>query len=131
MARTFGKFNILKPWDNCIIFRKNNIITSSFELESKECNHVISNEEATLHEYRNRINQYESGLLNGKNWEYFKKIVNPYEIVYTQKKYDDFPESVSSLKPLSRSYFKMIEMIEIINFFNMSHLDNVRCAHVC
>jgi 23S rRNA U2552 (ribose-2'-O)-methylase RlmE/FtsJ len=125
------RFNILKPWENCIIFRKNNIIAISFELESKECNHVISNEEATLHEYRNRINQYESGLLNGKNWEYFKKIVNPYEIVYTQKKYDDFPESVSSLKPLSRSYFKMIEMIEIINFFNMPHLDNVRCAHVC
>jgi 23S rRNA U2552 (ribose-2'-O)-methylase RlmE/FtsJ len=125
------RFNILKPWENCIIFRKNNIIAISFELESKECNHIISNEEATLHEYRNRINQYESGLLNGKNWEYFKKIVNPYEIVYTQKKYDDFPESVSSLKPLSRSYFKMIEMIEIINFFNMPHLDNVRCAHVC
>jgi 23S rRNA U2552 (ribose-2'-O)-methylase RlmE/FtsJ len=123
--------NVLKPWDKCIIFRKNNIIASSFELESKECNHIISDEEARLHEYRNRINQYESGLLNGKNWEYYKKIVNPYEIVYTQKKYDDFPESVSSLKPLSRSYFKMIEMISIINFFNIPHLDNVRCAHVC
>ena len=121
----------LKPWENYTIFRKNNIISGAFELESKECNHVISDEEARLHEYRNRINQYESGLLNGKNWEYYKKIVNPYEIVYTQKKYDDFPESVSSLKPLSRSYFKMIEMIEIINFFNMPHLDNVRCAHVC
>ena len=123
--------DILKPWDNCIIFKKNNIIASSFELESKECNHIITDEEVSLHEYRNRINQYEYGVINCKNWEYYKKIVNPYEIVYTQKKYDDFPESVCSLKPLSRSYFKMIEMIEMINFFNMPRLANVRCAHVC
>ena len=38
------------------IFRRNNIIASLFELESKESNHVISDEEATLHKYRNRIN---------------------------------------------------------------------------
>ena len=68
MAHTFGEFNILKPWDKCIIFTKNTIISSSFELESKECNHIISDEEARLHGYRNRINQYESGLLNCKNW---------------------------------------------------------------
>ena len=69
--------------------------------------------------------------MNGKNWEYYKKIINPYELVYTQKKYDDFPESICSLKPLSRSYFKMIEMIDIINFFSIGRLENVRCAHVC
>ena len=125
------EYDILKPWENCIIFKRNDIITKSFELESKECNHIISDEETKLHEYRNRINQYEHGLINSKNWEYYKKIVNPYEIVYTQKKYDDFPESVCSLRPLSRSYFKMMEMIEVINFFNIPHLDNIKCAHVC
>lgn len=123
--------DVLKPWENCTIFKKNNIAAVSFELESKDINHIVSEEEAAIHEYRSRISQYESGLLNGKNWEYYKKIVNPYEIVYTQKKYDNFPESVCSLKPLSRSYFKMVEMIDIINFFNISRVESVRCAHVC
>lgn len=127
-----AKKNSVKPWDNLKIFKRNSMnILSTFELESKECNHTISDEEATLHEYRNRISEYESNLTNGKNWEYYKKIVNPYELVYTQKKYDDFPESICILKPLSRSYFKMIEMLEIINFFDTFRSDNVRASHVC
>jgi 23S rRNA U2552 (ribose-2'-O)-methylase RlmE/FtsJ len=93
--------------------------------------HTISEEEATLHEYRNRINEYEKLLTNGKNWEYYKKIVNPYELVYTQKKYENFPESVCFLKPLSRSYFKMMEMLHLSNFFNLFKTDNIRTAHVC
>jgi 23S rRNA U2552 (ribose-2'-O)-methylase RlmE/FtsJ len=106
-------------------------ITGIFELESKEYNHIISEEEATLHEYRNRINEHETNLNNGKNWEFYKKVVNPYELVYTQKKYDNFPESICILKPLSRSYFKMTEMLELVNFFGTFRSDNVRGAHVC
>jgi 23S rRNA U2552 (ribose-2'-O)-methylase RlmE/FtsJ len=121
-----------RPWENIKLFRKNNMdISTIFELESKKIIHNILDEEATLHEYRNRISEYENILQNGKNWEYYKKIVNPYELVYTQKKYDDFPESICFLKPLSRSYFKMIEMLELINFFQSFRSENVRAAHVC
>ena len=135
-----------KPWENLRIFKRNSMnISNTFELESKECNHTISEEEATLHEYRNRISEYETdmkhcdnlkkivnpGEQNVKNWEYYKKIVNPYELVYTQRKYDEFPESICCLKPLSRSYFKMVEMLEIMNFFAMFRSENVRAAHVC
>ena len=124
--------NILKPWNNIKLFKRNSMSVSSiFELESKEYNHTISEEEATLHEYRNRINEYETTLSNGKNWEYYKKVVNPYELVYTQKKYDNFPESICILKPLSRSYFKMTEMLELVNFFGTFRSENVRAAHVC
>jgi 23S rRNA U2552 (ribose-2'-O)-methylase RlmE/FtsJ len=69
--------------------------------------------------------------MNGKNWEYYKKIVNPYELVYTQKKYPNFPESLCFLKPLSRSYFKMIEMADLIHFFTMFPGESIRSAHVC
>ena len=124
--------NNLKPWNNIRLFKRNSMtINSIFELEPKEYNHTISEEEATLHEYRNRINEYETTLNNGKNWEYYKKVVNPYELVYTQKKYDNFPESICILKPLSRSYFKMTEMLELINFFGTFRSENVRGAHVC
>jgi 23S rRNA U2552 (ribose-2'-O)-methylase RlmE/FtsJ len=131
MERT-GQRDSSKPWENLRIFKRNSMnIASTFELESKECNHIISEEEATLHEYRNRISEYETASTNGKNWEYYKKIVNPYELVYTQRKYDEFPDSICFLKPLSRSYFKMVEMLEIMNFFTTFRSENVRAAHVC
>jgi len=103
---------------------------SAFQLESVEWPHTRSEEEASLHACRNRIAHYEASLTNGKNWEYYKKIVNPYEIVYTQKKYDNFPESICVLKPLSRSYFKMIEMLDLLQFFK-GIPSEIRTAHVC
>jgi 23S rRNA U2552 (ribose-2'-O)-methylase RlmE/FtsJ len=121
-----------RPWENVLFFKRNSVTTvSNFELESKEGNHLVVDEEATLHEYRNRINEYENTLNNVQNWEYYKKIVNPYELVYTQKKYDNFPDSISIVKPLSRSYFKMIEMLQVITFFKIFKCENVRTAHVC
>ena len=119
----------IKPWQLLKFNKLTNVnISQSFELENNKYEHIIREEEATLHEYRNRISEYET---EGKNWEYYKKIVNPYELVYTQKKYDNFPDSVCIVKPLSRSYFKMIEMLDIINFFSYIKADNVRAAHVC
>jgi len=100
-------------------------------LESNQQEHIRSEEEKSLHQCRNRINIYEETLVNGRNWEYYKKIVNPYELVYTQKKYPNFPESMCYLKPLSRSYFKMIEMADLIHFFQMFPGESIRSAHVC
>jgi 23S rRNA U2552 (ribose-2'-O)-methylase RlmE/FtsJ len=99
--------------------------------ESNTHERVIREEEVALHTCRNRINGYEETLINGRNWEYYKKIVNPYELVYTQKKYSNFPESICFLKPLSRSYFKMIEMTDLIHFYELFPGENIRSAHVC
>lgn len=117
----------LEPWHNILFFKRNEMI--EYELESTSVAHYPSEEEITLHTYRNRINEYEMKLPPSKNWEYYKKVVNPYELIYTQKKYDNFPESIYCLKPLSRSYFKMIEMLDLIHFFD--NLEYVRSAHVC
>jgi 23S rRNA U2552 (ribose-2'-O)-methylase RlmE/FtsJ len=119
----------VKPWHLLKLFKCiGENISQTYELESTIKEHIIGEEESTLHEYRNRINEYET---SGKNWEYYKKIVNPYELVYTQKKYDNFPNSICMLKPLSRSYFKMIEMLDIIRFFSFINTENIRTAHVC
>jgi len=66
-----------------------------------------------------------------KEWDYYKKIVNPYEFVYTQKKYSNFPDSICFLKPLSRSYFKMIEILDLLNYFTERNTNKIRTAHVC
>jgi 23S rRNA U2552 (ribose-2'-O)-methylase RlmE/FtsJ len=122
----------IRPWHNIKLFKRNIMLLSHlYELESKKVEHVQSDEEITLHEYRNRINEYETKLPSVKNWEYYKKVVNPYELVYTQKKYENFPESICCLKPLSRSYFKMTEMLDLIKFFSSFPSENVRSAHVC
>ena len=93
--------------------------------------HTFSSEQMALHLLRKRINDYERET-GTSEWEYYKKIVNPYELVYTQKKYQNFPESVCLLHPLSRSYFKMIEILGITEFFKpMKPQQKVRSAHVC
>ena len=93
--------------------------------------YALKGEEEKLHEYRKRINQYERQT-GTSEWEYFKKIVNPYELIYTQKKYENFPDSICILHPLSRSYFKMLEILEITEFFKVHAKATVlRSAHVC
>jgi 23S rRNA U2552 (ribose-2'-O)-methylase RlmE/FtsJ len=72
---------------------------------------AISNSLAEyLYEIKERISK------NEREWSVLKKYTNPYEYIHTtvpMKK-----KSVSQYKPLSRSYFKMIEMINVfgLNF---------------
>jgi hypothetical protein len=94
-------------------------------------NHVFTEDQTHLHTLRKRINDYEQEC-GQSEWEYYKKAVNPYEFVYTQKKYADFPESICILHPLSRSYFKIIEMLEVLQFFKeFARQPLLRSAHVC
>jgi 23S rRNA U2552 (ribose-2'-O)-methylase RlmE/FtsJ len=90
----------------------------------------VTEEEQRLHAYRNRIRAYEPRMDQGKNWEYYKKIVNPFELVYTQKRYLHFPESICCLRPLSRSYFKMVEILDITGFW-AGRTAPLASAHVC
>jgi 23S rRNA U2552 (ribose-2'-O)-methylase RlmE/FtsJ len=72
-----------------------------------------------------------SPLEESKRWELIKKMVNPYEMVYT---HDDelFHPSIALIKPLSRSYFKMIEMMYVLQFFEQlpKQTPKIRTAHI-
>jgi 23S rRNA U2552 (ribose-2'-O)-methylase RlmE/FtsJ len=60
-----------------------------------------------------------------KLWDVYKKYTNPYEYIHTvvpQKK-----KSVSKYKPISRSFFKMVE---IINTFHLYFRDPIRTFHL-
>ena len=63
-------------------------------------------------------------------WEFLKRTSNPYELVFSQSQDIRIPPSVSSLKPLSRSFFKMVEILHVMNFFKR-HKTTIRSAHVC
>ncbi len=64
-------------------------------------------------------------------WDFTKKITNPYELVYTCKK-NNIPKSIALQNPLSRSYFKMIEILKLAKFFETRDpKGSLSSAHVC
>ena len=55
---------------------------------------------------KNQIDKF----YNKREWDRMKKITNPFEMIYITNKFNK-KSSVSLYEPLSRSYFKMVEMI--------------------
>jgi len=62
---------------------------------------------------------------HSKSWEKYKKYSNPYEFINTS--FDNNTMPICSYKPLSRSYFKMIE---ILNHYSFSFPDTMRSFHL-
>jgi len=100
----------------------NNIIkylncVSSDELPETIISHSLSE---YLCELKEKINHQE------KEWSNLKKYTNPYEYIHTiipNKKY-----SISKMLPLSRSFFKMIEIIDTFNLFSTP--EPINCFHL-
>tara|TARA_Y100000389_G_scaffold193937_1_gene223308 strand:+ start:20058 stop:21464 length:1407 start_codon:yes stop_codon:yes gene_type:complete len=61
-----------------------------------------------------------------KDWDFYKKITNPYEYIHTHIINKNF--SISKYKPLSRSFFKMIEIINVFDFLNEE--DSIKSFHL-
>ena len=82
---------------------------------------IINNEYLNLISCKNEIE-----YLNKKNaWDRFKKYSNNYELIYLpNKKFKN--DSISKYEPLSRSYFKLLEMI--VDFDLLSLRRNIKVA---
>lgn len=64
-------------------------------------------------------------------WELRKKITNPYEAIFSGSDENVFP-SLAKVHPLSRSYFKMIEMLGLCNFWEKQDKKTpFISAHIC
>ena len=63
-------------------------------------------------------------------WEFLKRSSNPYELVFSQSQDLRIPQSVSNMRPLSRSFFKMTEILSVLDFFKR-HKTVIQSAHVC
>jgi 23S rRNA U2552 (ribose-2'-O)-methylase RlmE/FtsJ len=76
---------------------------------------------------KNKISHIESH----EEWELRKKITNPYEAIFSGTNDSTFP-SLAKVHPLSRSYFKMIEMLQVVEFWKtVSRGVKFRSAHIC
>ena len=81
---------------------------------------VISNSLSQyLYEIKNKITTY------GNDWDTYKKYTNPYE--YINSIVPNKSKCVSKYKPLSRSYFKMIE---IITAFDLCSFNTINSFHL-
>jgi 23S rRNA U2552 (ribose-2'-O)-methylase RlmE/FtsJ len=78
-----------------------------------------------LNENKNKIDKYYDSNL----WDKTKKIINPYELVYITNKKTRY-KSVSTFEPLSRSFYKMIEMSNIFLKKYKKLKDKVRTLHL-
>jgi 23S rRNA U2552 (ribose-2'-O)-methylase RlmE/FtsJ len=78
-----------------------------------------------LNENKNRIDKYYDSNL----WDKTKKIINPYELVYITNKKTRY-KSVSTFEPLSRSFYKMVEMSNIFLKDYKNLKDKVRTLHL-
>jgi len=79
-----------------------------------------------------RLKQQIEALDISGEWEFLKRSSNPYELVFSQSQDTRIPSSVSNLRPLSRSFFKMIEILAVLDFFKRHSDDHTfRSAHVC
>ena len=81
---------------------------------------VISNSLSEyLYETKKKLDERE------KEWDVFKKYTNPYEYIHTPIPFKK--KCISKYKPLSRSYFKMIEMV---NTFNLYYDNPIHSFHL-
>ena len=99
-----------------------NLLKVQFDVSCNELPHQeLSNMKA-------KIEHLESNHV----WELLKKRSNLYELIYTQEN-QDCPASLAYLRPLSRSYFKMVEMLQVSQFFDRLPKQNnlkLRSSHV-
>ncbi len=68
-------------------------------------------------------------IKNLNEWELRKKIINPYEAIFSNSEDETFP-SIANLEPLSRSYFKMVEMLDVCGFWEIVP-PTFSTAHIC
>jgi 23S rRNA U2552 (ribose-2'-O)-methylase RlmE/FtsJ len=117
--------NETPPWVQIEWHTRNPIVEIDATAFEKE-NDWIFNTPAALNEIKDQI-----ALLNEDVWEYYKKLTNPYELIFTTNGLIPTPSSICLMHPLSRSYFKMVEMIQVSNMLKRFPLQTVRTAHVC
>ena len=100
-------------------------------INNLELNIILKNKNDNTNFISHSLNGYLSKIKEqidrfNEHWDCHKKITNPYEFIHTHISGCNY--SVSKYKPLSRSFFKMIEIIKVFNFLNTK--ENIKSFHL-
>jgi 23S rRNA U2552 (ribose-2'-O)-methylase RlmE/FtsJ len=85
----------------------------------------ILNEE--IESLKSQIQPYDKTEL----WDLAKRITNPFELINTFSNRLKLPVSTCCLHPLSRSFFKMIEILHHLQFFDRHKQPKLKTLHIC
>ncbi len=97
---------------------------NNITLESNEMPEVYIS--PTLSRYLNKIKQQLDESYD--TWDFYKKYTNPYEFIHTI--IPNTKCSVSKLKPLSRSFYKMIEIVNQLDLFSQYKSHDINTFHL-
>jgi 23S rRNA U2552 (ribose-2'-O)-methylase RlmE/FtsJ len=64
-------------------------------------------------------------------WDLAKRITNPYELISSFSNRLQLPKSTCCLHPLSRSFFKMVEILYHLDFFERHKNPKYKSLHIC
>lgn len=88
-------------------------------------NDININEFKTINkELWEKVKNEKNNIDHVKNWDIAKKYTNEYEFIFSFNN-----EGVADISPISRSYFKLIEIINDINLFN--NIKSIKAAFLC
>ena len=95
-------------------------IIINYDISNLNCNNISKSLKCNLNNLKLQINNY------NKLWDKYKKITNPYEYIHTPIPGKNF--SICKYIPISRAFYKMIEIIHNFNFLNESN--NIKSFHL-
>ena len=102
---------------------KFNLDDLQLNFNEKDKNVFISK---TLHQYLNNLKKEIDKCIS--DWDNFKKYTNVYEFIHTT--IPNVKYSISKLKPVSRSFYKMIEICNIFNLLERHKLTSLESFHI-
>ena len=102
----FSKSILIKKHNN----DEENYKNIDFAYSIKKTNDININLNIINIELTDRINKYKNELFNNNLWNEFRKISNNYELVNIILNNKNI--GISELRPLSRSYYKIIEIVK-------------------
>ena len=65
---------------------------------------------------------------HAREWDTVKKMTNPYEFIHTPISAKSF--AISKIKPISRAFFKLIEICNILDVFNRFSMKPIKSFHL-
>lgn len=120
------------PWTNVQFVNLFSCVT----WKDLQCLPVITTPESFEHPLRTLLLHKKDAIQEFNNedeWEHRKKLTNPYEYIFgmSDSTLPSVLKQTKSFTPLSRSYFKMIEMLHISGFFDSVKQSVFSSSHVC
>ena len=106
--------NLFKPY-------KSKIQSNSDEINTDD---ILINK--TLYKYLSIIKEQIDNRI--EQWDKYKKYTNPYEYIHSI--IPNSKQAISTLKPISRSFFKMIEICDMLSVVNILPSDSCKSFHL-